>query len=89
MLSFVQSAPRDLNWTTSLEELEELLASKRESALGPDGLPYIVYRSAGEIGAKLLLAAWQATLQGAALPVVKFHSQVERDQRAEASHSLT
>ena len=38
LVSFVQPVPRDLNWAVQLDELEELLASKRESALGPDGL---------------------------------------------------
>ena len=62
-LLFVQRAPLALNWTIGLVELEELLASKRESATGPDGLPYSVYRSAGGIGAKFLFAANQASLQ--------------------------
>ena len=41
--------------------------SKRESALGPEGLPKSVYRSAGDIG-QFLFAAYQVSLQGAALP---------------------
>ena len=49
-----------------LDEFEELLASKRESALGPDGLPKSVYRSAGGIG-QFLFATYQAFLQGSAL----------------------
>ena len=68
MLSFVQPAPHDMKWAVGLDEFEELLASKRESAPGPDGLPYSVYRSAGGTGAKFLSAAYQATLQGTALP---------------------
>ena len=43
-----------------LDDVEELLASKRESARGPGGLPSSVYRCAGCIGAKLLCAACQA-----------------------------
>ena len=46
----------------------ELLASKRESASGPDGLHYSMYRCAGCIGAKFLFAAYQSTVQAAALP---------------------
>ena len=50
------------------DEFEELLASKRESAPGPDGSPYSVYRFAGGIGAKFLFDAYQAILQASALP---------------------
>ena len=67
-LAFVQPAPPDLRWNIRLDEFEELLASKRESASGPDGLPNSVNRSGGGIGAKILFAAYQACLQGAALP---------------------
>ena len=50
---FLQPVPRELNWTIALDEFEELLACKRESADGPDGLPKkSVYRSAVGIGAK-------------------------------------
>ena len=69
ILSFVQPSLRDLTWTVGLDEFEELLASKRESAPGPDGSPNSVYRSAGGIGAKFLFATYLATLQGKALPV--------------------
>ena len=34
MLEFVQTAPPELSWNIGLDELEELLASKRESAPG-------------------------------------------------------
>ena len=55
-------APPELICNFRLDEFEErrkeLLASKRESAPGPDGLPYGLYRSAGGIGAKFLFAAY-------------------------------
>ena len=68
MLSFVEPATRGMNWTTEVSAFEEMLASKRESAPGPDGLPFCVHCSAGGIGAKFLLAAYEAVLLGAALP---------------------
>ena len=46
------------DWNVGLDKFKELLASKHESALGPDGLPK----------KKFLFAAYQAILQGAALP---------------------
>ena len=57
MLALVQLAPPDLIWNIGSDRFEEHLASKRESAPGPDGLPYSVYRSAGGIGSKFLIAA--------------------------------
>ena len=48
MLAFVQPVPSDF-----ADEFEELLASKRESAPGPDGLPYSVCRSAGGTGGQI------------------------------------
>ena len=67
ILSCVQPAHPDLNWSFQLDEFEELLASKRESAPGPDELPCSVHRSADGMGTKFLFAAFQAALRGAAL----------------------
>ena len=50
MLALVQHALPDLRWNMGLDEFEEILASKRESAPGPDGLPKSLYRSAGGVG---------------------------------------
>ena len=52
MLLFVVPALREMNWAIEFSALEEMLASKRESAPGPDWFPYSVYRSAGGVGAK-------------------------------------
>ena len=51
MLSFVEPAPLGSKWMIESSEFEEMLASKREAAPGPDGLPGSVCRSAGGIGA--------------------------------------
>ena len=59
ILSFVQTLLRDKNCFIHFDEFEKLLASKRESAPGPDGLPNSVYRCAGCIGAKFVFAACQ------------------------------
>ena len=68
ILPFVQLALRELIRSIGLDEFEEQFASKRDSAPGPDGLPNSVCRGAGGSGAKFLFAAYQATLQGEALP---------------------
>ncbi len=36
----IRSAPQDTEWIISYEDLEEVLRHRRDSALGPDGLPY-------------------------------------------------
>ena len=66
MLSFVVPALREMNWCIQFSALEEMLASKRESAPGPDGLPYSVYRSAGGVGAEFPCATSEAVLMEAA-----------------------
>ena len=88
-LLFVQLAPLDLNWTVGLDEFEELLASERESAPGPDGLPYSVYRSAGGFGAQFSLRC-QACLQRAALPsrTVFIPKSTEIDAQGHITRSL-
>ena len=57
MLSFARPALHDMNWAIDLDDFEELLASKRESAPRPHWLPNSVHRSAGGIGARFLFAA--------------------------------
>ena len=68
LLSFVVPALREMKWATEFSAFEEMLASKRESAPGPDGLPYSVYQSAGGIGAKFPSATYEAVLMAAAHP---------------------
>ena len=65
---FVLPARHDMNWAIGLNEFEQLLFSNRESAPGPDALPYNVYCAAGGIGAKFLFAAYPATFHETALP---------------------
>ena len=65
MLSFAQPAPHDKNWADGSVEFEKLLASQRESAPGPDGVPYSVHHYWSQI---LFFAAHHAILQGTDLP---------------------
>ena len=41
-----KKAPADIRWTIDLAEFDELIALKKDSAPGPDGIPYGVYRCA-------------------------------------------
>ena len=44
------------------------LLLKKDSAPGPDGIPYDVYRCAGGLGSKFLFRACQAELEGSTIP---------------------
>ena len=49
---FVQEAPDDINWPIDQAEFDDLLALKKGSAPGPDGIPYGAYRCAGGLGSQ-------------------------------------
>ena len=65
---FAQHAPDDIRWTVDKTEFGDLLALKKDSAPGPDGIPYGVYRCAGGLGSKFLFLAYQDVLGGSAIP---------------------
>ena len=67
--SSAQPVPRNLTWSIDLHEIFKLIASMRESAPGPDGLPYSVYSCAGCLGAKFLQIAALPWEFGANRPV--------------------
>ena len=67
-LRYVQQAPDDKCWTIPKAEFDDLLALKKDSAPGPDGTPYGVYRYAGGLGSKFLRRAYQAVLEGNTIP---------------------
>ena len=60
ILEYVQKTPDDIRWETDKNEFDELLATK-ESAPGPDGIPYSLYRCAGGLGSTLLVKVHQHT----------------------------
>ena len=65
---FVQQAHDDIKWTVDQAEFDDLLALKKDSAPGPDGVPYDVYMCAGGLGSKFLFRACQAVLEGSTIP---------------------
>ena len=68
ILRYVQQAPNDINWTFDQAEFDDHLALKKNSAPGPDGIPYGVSRCAGGLGSKLLFSAHKAVLEGSTIP---------------------
>ena len=68
ILQFVQQAADDIRWTIDQAEFDDLLALKKDSAPGPDGILCGVYRCAGGLGSKFLFRAYQAVLEGSNIP---------------------
>ena len=68
ILRFVQKAPDDICGTIDTIEFDDLVALKKDSAPGPDGIPYGVYRCAGGLGSKFLVHVYQAVLEGSTIP---------------------
>ena len=52
-----KKAPDDIRWIVDQTELDDLLALKKDSAPGPDGIPYGAHRCAGSLGSKFLFNA--------------------------------
>ena len=52
---FVQQAPDDINWTLNQAEFDDLVASKKDSAGGPDGILHGIYRCAGVRSSSFML----------------------------------
>ena len=57
ILRYVQKAHDDIRWTIYRAEFDELAALKKDSAPGPDGIPYGACNCAGGLGAQFLLNA--------------------------------
>ena len=48
ILGYVQKAPDDILWEIERNEFDDFWSQKKESAPGLDGIPYSLYRCAGE-----------------------------------------
>ena len=62
ILRYVQKAPDDIRWTIDRTEFDELIALKKDSAPGPDGIPYGAYRRAGGLGSQFLFNAYKISV---------------------------
>ena len=69
ILENVQKAPDEIQWQIDKQEFDEILATKkRESAPGPDGIPYRIYWCAGGLGSCLLFDASRFVVEGGSIP---------------------
>ena len=64
ILRYVQKAPDDIRWELDKNEFDELMATKKESAPGPGGIPYSFYRCARGLGWQVLFNAYKHVLEG-------------------------
>jgi hypothetical protein len=55
---------KDLN----LKDLQDALSSCKESSLGPDGIPYIIYKKYWKLMGPIILNAWSYSLETGSLP---------------------
>ena len=68
ILRHVQQAPDDIRWTFDRTEFDELIALEKDSALGPDGIPYGACKCAGRLGFQFLFNAYKYLLEGGTVP---------------------
>ena len=66
ILGHVQKAPDDIRWEIDRHEFDEMMASKKVSAPGPDGIPYSIYKCAGGLGSQFLFNVCKRVLEGGA-----------------------
>ena len=69
ILRYVEKAPDDIRWTIDRTEFDELIAMKKDSAPGTDGIPYGACRCAGGLGFQFLVNAYKYLLEGGTVPV--------------------
>ena len=68
LLQHVWKAPDDIRWVIDRNEFDELIALKKESARGPDGIPYGAKRCAGGLGSQFLFNVYKYVFEGLTLP---------------------
>ena len=68
ILRYVQKAPDDIRWAIDRNEFDELMATKKEFAPGPDGIPKSLFKCAGRLGSQFLFNAYKHVLEGGTIP---------------------
>ena len=68
ILRNVQKDPDDIRWTTDRTEFDELISLVKDSAPGPDGIPYGAFWCAGGLGSQFLFNANKYLLEGGTVP---------------------
>ena len=70
ILRCVQKAPDDIRCEIDRNEFDEVMAAKKESAPGPDGIPYSLYRCAGGLDSQFLYKSYKHVIEGGPIPAL-------------------
>ena len=70
ILRYVQRALDDIRWVMDKNEFDELIATKKEPAPGPAGIPYSFDRCVGGLGSQVLFNANNHVLEGGTIPAL-------------------
>ena len=67
-----------LSWRIHLENIQQAIRQSRNSAPGPDGIPYIVWRTLGDLAIDLLLEVTEllASNDSAKLLQAAYHDEL-------------
>ena len=68
IMQFTQAVPEGLCWSTDRVGFHELMAKPRDSAPGPDGIPFSAWRAAGIELYDVMFDAFDAFINGETLP---------------------
>jgi hypothetical protein len=68
IMQFTQVVPPGLSWAIDREGFHEVMAKPRDSAPGPDGIPFGAWRAAGPAFYDIMFAAFSSFMSGACLP---------------------
>jgi hypothetical protein len=68
IMQFTQVVPPGLSWAIDREGFHEVMAKPRDSAPGPDGIPFGAWRAAGPAFYDIMFSAFSSFMSGALLP---------------------
>ena len=68
LLGYVEKAPDDIQWEIDKREFDNIMATKKETAPGSDGIPKSIFWCAGGLRCQFLFDAYQRVLEGGAVP---------------------
>jgi hypothetical protein len=68
LMPFIQKVPPGLCWSIDRSGFHEVMAKPRDSAPGPDGIPYGAWRAAGTFMYDVMFEAFVAFTSGSSLP---------------------
>lgn len=65
---FLRRFDSEARWRRTQRKLQDGIARSIDSAIGPDGIPYLVYSAVGDLAASVLLAVYSDMMDGRRAP---------------------